>query len=830
MKKLLLPILLFMMFVPFVVNAESKYLYDILKNEAESGGLAKEYTGEHHDSFTEEPTYKIYHWFGNDYEEANQILEKNNVLFGGHCWQMIRTTDTGGVKLLYSGLPSTTLAKENYTVLTNSGNFVWNNKKYTWDTIVPMTSNVEISFKLPSFEKYFVLINFGTKSSINSSLKVSVDNVQKFSTSSRGYDHLSGDINNITNNNTIKIEYVGNTDENNDMKLSIKVMKINDVEGNSCDNYDSSISHYASLENETKYNNKYNSLAYVGYMYNTNKAYEYQEGNPNSGVLFGNDIIYSDGMYTLIDTRTGSNSNHHYTCNNTTGTCEKVRYYFYNSQRYYELSEGKNINQLINEMLYSDDVNKTDSIIKTTIDNWYSNNLNDYSSYIEDTIYCNDRSIYDYGAFNPNDGLSHKELLFGSSELNKSLLCKNDTDKFSLSNNKAKLKYPIGLATASEIDLVGNTNAMRTGDIYYLMSPKSFTNANRYAVIFGMYQTNNWYGSVTTVKNRVRPVISLKNTTKISSGDGSTIKPYIIKSKKYSNIIIDNIKNGNAITDTLNNIEENSKVIIAFRPNPGYRLLSIQIKDSIENEIEYQLTENDNEYSFIMPDSDVTITPVYEKIKSSINVGIINETEDLNIEINDMTQVEYEEKVKFSVTPIKGYKVTNLKIIDEDNNEIEYETTDNKNYTFTMPYQNVTIIPSYERVKNAVEVEDNKNTKEFIIEVNDSKAVVYEDTVKFTITPEDGYTIDKIIIKDSNDNEITYKKTSNKNEYSFVMPDSDVVITPTYRKLESINVPDTLKNPNTGTGISIIIIFMLIISSITYIISKRKKNYIMKCS
>ena len=82
-----------MMFVPFVVNAESKYLYDILKNEAESGGLAKEYTGEHHDSFTEEPTYKIYHWFGNDYEEANQILENNNVLFGGHCWQMIRTTE-----------------------------------------------------------------------------------------------------------------------------------------------------------------------------------------------------------------------------------------------------------------------------------------------------------------------------------------------------------------------------------------------------------------------------------------------------------------------------------------------------------------------------------------------------------------------------------------------------------------------------------------------------------------------------------------------------------------------------------------------------------------
>ncbi|MBQ3306692.1 MAG: hypothetical protein IJG68_00705 [Bacilli bacterium] len=811
-------ILIVLLLLPLTTHAEDHYLYDVLKNEAESGGLAKEYTGEHHDSFTEEPTHKIYHWFGNDYEEADQILEKNNVLFGGYCWQMIRTTDTGGVKLLYSGRPSTTLEKENYTLLTNTGNFVWNNKKYTWDTIVPMTSNVEISFKIPSFEKYIVLIIFETESSINSSLKVSVDDVVKFSNSSKGYSHLLGTINNITNNNAIKIEYVGNTDENNNMKLSIKVMKINDVEGNSCDNYDSFQNYYASLENETKYNNKYNSLAYVGYMYNTNKAYEYQEGNSNSGVLFGNDIIYSNGMYTLIDTRTGSSSNHHYTCNNTTGTCEKVRYYFYNTQRYYELSGGKNISQLIDEMLYSDDVNKTDSIIKTTIENWYSNNLSDYSSYIEDTIYCNDRSIYDYGAFNPNGGLQHKELLFGSSELNQSLLCKNDTDKFSLSNNKAKLKYPIGLATVSEIDLIGNTNAMRTGNIYYLMTPKSFTNGNRYSVIFGMYETNNWYGSVTTNNNRVRPVISLNNTTKISSGNGSTIKPYTIKSKKYSNIIINNTENGNVITDTLNNIEENTKVIIVFQPNPGYKLLSVQIKDSFENEVIYQLTENDNEYSFIMPDSDVTITPVYEKIKSSINVEIINETEDLNVELNDVTSVEVGEEVDFKVKPIYGYVVNDITITGENGEEITYTEGDNPNeYTFTMPEYDVTITPSYERKKSKVIPKTNTPAKEFKIEVADAQAVVYEDEVKFTVIPEDSYEVTKIDIIDEDDNYIDYHKTEIKNEYQFKMPGTDVEITPYFEKAN-------LVNPQTGI-IKNLIILLVIVSLSTLLVLKKKSHH-----
>ena len=216
-------------------------------------------------------------------------------------------------------------------------------------------------------------------------------------------------------------------------------------------------------------------------------------------------------------------------------------------------------------------------------------------------------------------------------------------------------------------------------------------------------------------------------------------------------------------------------------------------------------------------------------IYHKISVSIKDETKDLEINIDDMSQVEYEEEVTFKVTPIKGYKVNSIRILDEEESEIEYSETGNKNeYTFVMPSSNVTIVPSYERVKSSVEVEENTHTKVIVIEVEDAKAVVYEDTVKFTITPEEGYEVDTIEIKDKEGNKIEYKKTNKENEYEFVMPDSDVVIIPTYRKIESINVPDTLKNPNTGTGISIIIIVMLIISSITYIIFKRKKNYIMK--
>ena len=699
MKKFMLPILLFLMFIPFVVNAESKYLYDVLKNEAESGGLAKEYTGEHHDSFTQEPSHKIYHWYANNYTEGNLVLQKNNVIFGGFCWQIFRTTDTGGVKMIYNGIPS------------------------------------------------------------------------------------DGQC-----NSTGVHQQIG----------------------------------------KSKFGYGYDSLAYSGYMTPKSNNIKYRKNERySSESLFGNNVTYDKnrGEYTLINTSNKYDNYHHYTCNNSTGRCNSVRYYYFDLY-YVELYGESNIEELISNMLNTDEVNYNNSPIKSMIDTWYETNMTNNVTKQEDIIFCNDRSIQEYNGWNPNGGDKYKNIVFNNNINTTSLKCKNETDQFSTYNTKAKLKYPVGMMTIGEANLLNNNTIRYTGQEYWILS-NFFT-----GWVYGhSVSSNGVIEQKDTVDSQkgVRPVISLKKNIKYSSGSGSKTNPYIVADLNKSNILINN-DTDKGIVENLNNtsnVEELLNVTFKIRPSKGYIVKSIQIIDSNRNEVEYE-SRNDNEYSFIMPDSDVTITPIYEKIKSSINIEIINETEDLNVEINDMTQVEYEEKVKFSVTPIKGYKVTNLKIVDEDNNEIEYETPDNKNYTFTMPESNVTIIPSYERVKNAVEVEDNKNTKEFIIEVNDSKAVVYEDTVKLTITPEDGYTIDKIIIKDSNDNEITFKKISNKNEYSFVMPDSDVVITPTYRKLESINVPDTLKNPNTGTGISIIIIFMLIISSITYIIFKKKKYYIMK--
>ena len=101
-------------------------LYGVLEHEARKGTYAKKYTGAHQDSMnTSLSTKNIYHWYGGTVVNGNVVKEKNNVIFANHCWQMIRTTDTGGVKLLYNG------EVDNGQCLSTRGNHVGYSSKTT---------------------------------------------------------------------------------------------------------------------------------------------------------------------------------------------------------------------------------------------------------------------------------------------------------------------------------------------------------------------------------------------------------------------------------------------------------------------------------------------------------------------------------------------------------------------------------------------------------------------------------------------------------------------------------------------------------------------------
>ena len=369
---------------------ENKTLYKYVQKDILNNNKGGTYTGEHQDSLDGSGTENIYYYTNTG---------SNNVIFAGYCWNIIRTTDTGGVKIVYNGVPV--------------------------DGTCP---------------------------------------------ANRGNDATIGN---------------------------------------------------------SAFNSSYKSPAYVGYMYNPDTLIEYKANSAaTSGSLFGTNVTYQNGTYTLTNTSTTLDENHHYTCNNTTGTCSTVRYYYYNNY-YTEISDGRTIEQAINDMLYADNVNKENSGIKTTIDTWYQANMTNYTQYLEDTVWCNDRSMSnaDTNGWNPNGGSLSTALYFKDNTLNNVLKCNNETDQFTTTNNKAKLDYPVGLLTQPERNL-GGSAVFKTGSTYWPASPSTFIYS--YASVrlvtasggASYYRVNYSLGA--------RPAVSLAADTNITSGDGSVETPYII--------------------------------------------------------------------------------------------------------------------------------------------------------------------------------------------------------------------------------------------------------------------------------------------------------------
>ena len=289
------------------------------------------------------------------------------------------------------------------------------------------------------------------------------------------------------------------------------------------------------------FNSSYNSPSYVGYMYNKVYAYSDKSMSSESNIVFGNSFTYANGTYTLKDTKTvatwssGYNTinNNHYTCMTTGTTCSSIYYVYYasSSNAYYiTLTNGKSVNDALNEMLYADDVNTKDSTIKTYIDSWYESNLASYQDKLEDTVFCNYRSMNNESSngWNPNGGSTSTILEFKNYNTNnQSLVCTNETDRFSMSNPKAKLKYPIGLLSLPELSLsgYGSSHYYNNGQYVWLASPFSFISNDAYV---GLADSGGLAGSDVVDSGGVRPSVSIQPGTSFSSGDGSSTNPYRI--------------------------------------------------------------------------------------------------------------------------------------------------------------------------------------------------------------------------------------------------------------------------------------------------------------
>ena len=312
----------------------------------------------------------------------------------------------------------------------------------------------------------------------------------------------------------------------------------------------------------SQFNSSYNSPAYVGYMYNTVYTATNKDITTLSGsIVFGNDATYdaSTNKYTLKDTKTLTNPSnwtteysnytdkYHYTCFTSGTSCQNIYYMHAISSEnknayYFTLSNGKKPIDILEEMLNGNDINAKDSAIKIVVDTWYKNNMTSYTSQLEDTVFCNDRTYYNFDTSGWNKDYSNydKWLYFSSvsrlSSRNLSLVCSRQIDKFTVnaSNGNGKLTYPVGLITAEEIGYAGgviwqtNTSHYLYNGVYtWSLSPSYFYIWN--ASEFNLYSSGAFSDYYVAGLLGARPVVSLKPGIALASGSGTASSPFVVE-------------------------------------------------------------------------------------------------------------------------------------------------------------------------------------------------------------------------------------------------------------------------------------------------------------
>ncbi len=195
----------------------------------------------------------------------------------------------------------------------------------------------------------------------------------------------------------------------------------------------------------------------------------------------------------------------------------------------------------LNESYEKTIANENDSNIKTTLDEWYKNNIlgTNNESVVADAGFCNDRTLLNGDGFSTNTA-TYYTVYKRINRYLPTLKCQNPlNDLFTLSTNgkgNKALTYPIGLITVDELMMSGvvygylNTLTYTFFNrIYWTMSPYGFNlsgdKGSRNAVLnaygnFGLTFTNANYGYY--------PVINIKGDTKISGGIGTSSSPYEI--------------------------------------------------------------------------------------------------------------------------------------------------------------------------------------------------------------------------------------------------------------------------------------------------------------
>lgn len=230
--------------------------------------------------------------------------------------------------------------------------------------------------------------------------------------------------------------------------------------------------------------------------------------------------------------------------------------------------------------------------------------------------------------------------------------------------------------------------------------------------------------------------------------------------KLYTITLNNNSAHGTvALPESKTQFVEQEQIILEVNAESGYRLDRVEVTDSEEK------TTSHNGDRFMMPASDITVTPVFVKV---YKIGV-SMTPGGSVKLS-RTTAQTGDEVTFTVTPHAGYEMDGAPSItglDRD-----YSTNPDGSYTFTMEDKDVTISVAFKKVAYAITVTQPAHGK---VSTEPEAMAAAGTPVTLTAVPDEGYELVGYTVTKDGGGAVTVTNGQ------FVMPASAVTVSATFK-------------------------------------------------
>ncbi len=157
---------------------------------------------------------------------------------------------------------------------------------------------------------------------------------------------------------------------------------------------------------------------------------------------------------------------------------------------------------------------------------------------------------------------------------------------------------------------------------------------------------------------------------------------------------------GKATTNYTTNVKPGTEVKLTITTNRGYVLSEVKVSYGDNKTVE--LTDNGSNYTFIMPEDDVTVDVTFKEKdihNITINSAEYGEVTATVANTAKSTTAYSNDVVTLNIKPQKGYILKSLEVLDGESKPIEVTIVSTAKNTFVMPESDVTVNVAFEEAQ-----------------------------------------------------------------------------------------------------------------------------------